>query len=134
MLIILVDIILLISVFIYFNNKKNKQKSEWLENYEYQSIKATPPWRKFEIEVANLFKERWFEVVLWPWSNDNWKDIVFRRWSEVYLVQCKHYYNRYVRAKHIRDFRWAIGVYEKQNNMNVKWIFITSWKTTSNAR
>lgn len=93
------------------------------------------PWRKFEKEIGELFSERWFEVKLWPGSNDGWKDLVIRRWEEIYLVQCKHYWwNKFVSPKHVRDFQWAIDLYERQNNIEVKWIFITSWKTTYYAR
>jgi hypothetical protein len=82
-----------------------------------------------------LFEENWWEVKLWPWSNDGWKDIVIRKWLEVYLVQCKHYWgNKFVSPKHVRDFQWAIDLYEKQNNIKVGGIFITSWKTTYSAR
>lgn len=93
------------------------------------------PWRKFEKEVAEMFYNRWFDVVLWPWIDDNWKDIVIRKNSKIYLVQCKHYYwRKMVSANEIRDFQWAIDLYEKQNNKKVKWIFITSWKTSAKSR
>ena len=131
-LVLLLFSVLMFGIFNIFSCLKNQEVSR--HNMIDNSFEDKP-WRKFEKEIADLFKERWCEVVLWPWSNDNWKDIVIRRWLEVYLVQCKHYYwNRYVWPKQIRDFQWAIDLYEKQNNMIVRWIFVTSWKTTSNAR
>lgn len=100
-----------------------------------EDIYEDNPWRRFEKEVANLFAENWWEVKLWPGSNDGWKDIVIKKENEIYLVQCKHYrWNKFVSPKHIRDFQGAIDLYEKQNNIEVKWIFITSWKTTYQAR
>lgn len=112
-----------------------KIKAEEEERVKREDVYEDNPWRKFEKEIWELFSERWFEVVLWPWSNDWWKDLVIRRWAEVYLVQCKHYrWNKFVSPKHVRDFQWAIDLYEKQNNIKVGWIFITSWKTTYQAR
>ena len=108
------------------------KRKEFLDK---QDMYADDPWRKFEKEVAGLFEENWWEVKLWPGSNDGWKDIVIWKGNEVYLVQCKHYrWSMFVSPKHIRDFQWAIDLYEKLNNIKVKWIFITSWKTTSYAR
>jgi len=112
-----------------------KIKKNWEDLRKENDIYSDNPWRKFEKEVANCFENNWREVELWPWSNDGWKDIVIRKWLQVYLVQCKHYYwNKFVSPKHVRDFQWAIDLYEKQNNMKVGWIFITSWKTTYQAR
>lgn len=93
------------------------------------------PWRKFEKEVAEMFYNRWFDVVLWPWIDDNWKDIVIKKNWEIYLVQCKHYYwRKMVSANEVRDFQWAIDLYEKQNNKKVKWIFVTSWNASNKAK
>ena len=92
------------------------------------------PWRQFEREIAQMFADRWFEVILWPWIDDDWKDIVIRRGLEVYLIQCKHYYWKMVSVNEIRDFQWAIDLYEKKHNMVVRWIFITSWKSSSKSR
>lgn len=93
------------------------------------------PWRKFEKEVAEMFYNRWFDVVLWPWIDDNWKDIVIKKSWEIYLVQCKHYYwRKMVSANEVRDFQWAIDLYEKQNNKKVKWIFVTSWNASNKAK
>lgn len=94
-----------------------------------------PKWRKFEKEVAQCFEQNWWEVKLWPWYDDNWKDIVIRKWLEVYLIQCKHWYgNRFITPKEIRDFQWAIDLYIKQYGIQASWIFITTWKTTKKAR
>ncbi len=135
-------------LFIMINNydkKKNNvmsllKRTEFLAKLKAKQTKTNDvyednPRRKFGKEVANLFADNWWEVRLWPWSNDSWKDIVIRKWPKIYLVQCKHYWwNKFVSPKHVRDFQWAIDLYEKQNNIKVKWIFITSWKTTSPAR
>ena len=128
-----------------YDKKKNNIMSQLKRNEFLAKIKSNQektsdiyednPWRKFEKEIADLFEENWWEVKLWPGSNDGWKDIVIRKWLEIYLVQCKHYWwNKFVSPKHVRDFQWAIDLYEKQNNIKVRWIFITSWKTTSQAR
>ena len=128
-----------------YDKKKNNimsqlKRNEFLAKIKFNQEKTSDiyednPWRKFEKEIAELFEENWWEVRLWPWSNDGWKDIVIRKWLEVYLVQCKHYWgNKFVSPKHVRDFQWAIDLYEKQNNIKVGGIFITSWKTTYPAR
>lgn len=94
------------------------------------------PWRQFEREVARLFENRWFKADLWPWKNDNWIDIVITRGLEIYAIQCKHYYwRKMVSANEVRDFQWAIDLYEKQNNLTVRgWIFVTSWKSSAKSR
>jgi len=135
----------LLFIVIKYDKQKNNvmsllKRTEFLAKIKEKQTKSEDiyednPWRQFEKEVANLFAKNWWEVKLWPGSNDGWKDIVIRKWLEVYLVQCKHYrWNKFVSPKHVRDFQWAIDLYEKQNNMKVRWIFITSWKTTSQAR
>ena len=124
--------ICLIAMRIHFKKVRDSQASKNRKNYLNS---GDPRRRQFEKEVADYFSQNWREVVLWPWSADNWKDIVIRKWSMVYLVQCKHWYwNWFVSPKEIRDFQWAIDLYEKQHGIKAKWIFITSWKTTSSAR
>ena len=135
MLLFLISIILLIYVSKYFNKQKNNQISNWLDVYNELDSKDEPQWRRFEREVALLFEQNWREVKLWPWSDDDWKDIVIKKELKIYLVQCKHYYwNWFVWPKEIRDFQWAIDIYKRKNNLNVWWIFITSWKTSKKAR
>lgn len=131
---------------IYFYEKKNKIKSNfwssfdlWTQNNEVRITDTVyeeePAWRKFEKEIAWIFEMNWWEVKLWPGSADNGKDIVIRKESETYLVQVKHRYgNKFVSPKEIRDFQWAIDLYNKTYWTNAKWIFLTSWKTTFNAR
>lgn len=123
----------LIAVYLYFKKLKDSQISKG------KTIYSSSEWnrkrRQFEEEVADKFSQNWWEVVLWPWAADNWKDIVIRKNAIVYLVQCKHWYwNWFVSPKEIRDFQWAIDLYEKQHGIKAKWIFVTSWKTTSKAR
>lgn len=117
-------------------NRRKKDKFQTNKNHIINDYKVEEPKRRqFEKEVASLFEQNWWEVVLWPWYDDGWKDIIVRRWLEIYLIQCKHYYwTWFVWPNQIRDFQWAIDLYEKKNNMTVRWIFITSWKTTSKAR
>ena len=122
----------LIAMYLHFkklrNSQASKSKKDYLNSWD-------PKRRQFEKEVADYFAQNWREVVLWPWAADNWKDIVMRKWLAIYLVQCKHWYwNWFVSPKEIRDFQWAIDLYEKQHGISARWIFITSWKTTSNAR
>lgn len=114
--------------------ESNKKRNNPPYNQSNSDINE-PKRRKFEKEVASMFEQNWWEVVLWPWYDDGWKDIVIRKWLAIYLVQCKHYYwNWFVWPSQIRDFQWAIDLYERKNNMTVRGIFITSWKTTSKAR
>lgn len=122
------------------SRKKRKKfqinKDHIINDYKVDTSEVKEPKRRqFEKEVASIFKENWWEVKLWPWYNDWWKDIVVRKWLAIYLVQCKHYrWTWFVWPSQIRDFQWAIDLYEKKNGMTVRWIFITSWKTTSKAR
>lgn len=114
--------------------ERKRREAEERELQRQRDTYANNPWRQFEIEVADLFERRWREVQLWPGSNDGWIDIIIR-WSDIYVVQCKHYWwNKFVWPKHIRDFQWAIDLFEAQHNLRVEWIFITSWKTTYYAR
>lgn len=112
-----------------FDKEKNKILSK-----KDKSIKNMP-WRAFEEQIADCFKQRWWEVKLGPWIADNWIDVEIKKDGKVYLIQCKHrFLNWIVRSKHIREFDWAIDQYNKENHVKAKWIFITTWATTTPAR
>ena len=94
-----------------FDKEKNKILSK-----KDKSIKNMP-WRAFEEQIADCFKQRWWEVKLGPWIADNWIDVEIKKDGKVYLIQCKHrFLNWIVRSKHIREFDWAIDQYNKENH------------------
>ncbi len=113
----------------HFEKEKNKISSE------RDKILKDMPWRAFEKEIADCFTQRWWKKRLWPWKWDEWKDIVvWKNWN-IYLIQCKHWFwDWIVRSQQIREFKWAIELYNKKYHKDAKWIFITTWSTTEKAR
>lgn len=118
----------------HFDKEKNSIISEQ-DKEKIRKLKLDMPWRKFEEQIAECFSQRWWKFKLWPWEADDWKDIVVWKDWKIFLVQCKHWFWSWiVGPKEIRDFQWAIDLYNKKYHKEAKWIFITSWKTTPKAR
>ena len=123
---------------IVFEENKYKRfvrlKSKKWNELTIDDLERCPPWRRFEVKIARYFESLWRDVKLWSGVNDDWKDIVIRKNGVYFLVQCKHWRDKWwVKAKHVREFQWAIDVYNKRFNLKAKWIFITSWVASKKA-
>ena len=113
----------------HFEKEKNKIYSE--KDKELKDM----PWRVFEKEIAECFSQRWWKSILGKWSADDWIDIEIKKDWKIYLIQCKHrFWDLVVRSQQIREFDWAIHQYNTRHHTKAKWIFITTWTTTSPAR
>ncbi len=118
----------------HFDNKKKLVISEQDEE-KAKALRLNKPWRDFERQIADCFSQRWREMILGPWEADDWIDVRIRKNWKVYVIQCKHWYKDWVvRPKDIREFAWAINLYKQKYKNDAKWIFITTWFSTSQAR
>ena len=113
----------------HFDEAKNQISSE------KDKVLKDMPWRFFEKEIAECFSQKGWKPVLGSWSADDWIDIEIKKDGKIYLVQCKHWFwDWIVYSQQIREFDWAINLYNVKHNTKAKWIFITTWKTTTPAR
>ncbi len=69
----------------------------------------TMTWREFETLVAEIYRKQGFQVAETNPGPDGGVDLVLRRGSDVYFVQCKHWQAQLVSVKVVRELKGVIA-------------------------
>jgi hypothetical protein len=127
----------LVFVFLKVKKLKSYPKEEKLFKKEIKNtidIEKTSR-RKLEKQIAKALQCKGYETQIWPWFNDWWIDVRARKEGEIFVIQCKHWRGDFrVKVKDIREFYWAITLYNRKFNYEGKGIFITTGKSSQHAK
>lgn len=129
----ILSILIIISVFslsIFIVYKINTLKKERLMNINTIEDMQKLHWREFEKFIEFVFRKKWFIANTRSWTKDWWIDLDAKFNWRKYLIQCKKWNKYKITEPNLREFYWAVMSFDK----DAKWIYITTWDLTSDAR
>ncbi|MDD2337742.1 MAG: restriction endonuclease [Geobacteraceae bacterium] len=122
-------VFLLGAIISFINTRKQKQLYENVATSQKISALGDMGWKEFEMMISEFFRRRGFNASLTGDGADGGVDIVLKKGSEKYLVQCKQWKAYKVGVPQIRELYGVIAAEGATGGY-----FVTSGEYTSEAR